>query len=121
MKDLMKALRTKRALSTVYYLQTNSQMKQINQEVKMLLRHYVNYQQNNWKEWLSAAEFQYNDKKYTAIGHTPFELNFGRHPWKGNMTIRTELPKLNNFLEGLQRSWDKARILMDIAKEIIKK
>jgi len=29
-----------------------------------------------------------------------------------------ELPKLNDFLEELQRSWDKARIL---AKEAIKK
>jgi len=28
-------------------------------------------------EWLVAAEFQYNDKKHAAIGHTPFELNFG--------------------------------------------
>jgi len=28
---------------------------------------------------------------------------------------------LNNFLKGLQRSWNKARILIDMAKEAIKK
>jgi len=56
-----------------------------------------------------------------AIGHIPFKLNFGRYPWKGNLTIKTELPKLNNFLKGLQRSWNKARILIDMAKEAIKK
>jgi len=31
-------------------------------------------------EWLAAVEFQYNDKRHTATGRTPFELNFGRHP-----------------------------------------
>jgi len=39
----------------------------------------MNYQQDNWTEWLAAAEFQYNDKKHAATGQTPFELNFGRH------------------------------------------
>jgi len=31
-------------------------------------------------DWLAAAEFQYNDKKYIATRRIPFELNFGRHP-----------------------------------------
>ena len=50
-------------LSKVYYSQIDSQMKRINQKVKVFLQYYVNYQQDNWTEWLSAAEFQYNDKK----------------------------------------------------------
>jgi len=24
-----------------------------------------------------------------ATGRTPFELNFGRHPWKGDLMIQT--------------------------------
>ena len=36
-KDLMKALGTKRVLSMVYHLQTNGQMEQINQEVEAFL------------------------------------------------------------------------------------
>ena len=64
-------------LLTVYHSQIDRQTKQINQEISTFLRHYVNYQQDNWTEWLVAAEFQYNDKKHAAIGHTPFELNFG--------------------------------------------
>ena len=54
-------------------------MEQINQEIRTFLQHYVNYRQDNWTKWLVVTEFQYNDKKYTAIGHIPFELNFGRH------------------------------------------
>ena len=70
---------------------------------------------------LSTVEFQSNDKKHIATGYILFKLNFERHSWKGNLTIKTKLPNLNDFLKGLQRSWDKVRILMDIAKEAVKK
>jgi len=53
---------------------------------------------------LSVAEFQYNDKKHAATEHTPFELNFERYPWKGDLIVKMELPKLEDFLEGLQKS-----------------
>ena len=74
----------------------------------------MNYQQDNWTEWLVAAEFQYNDKKHVATGRTSFELNFGRHPWKGDITVQTEFPKLEEFLISLQRSWEEAtKVLWD--------
>jgi len=38
-------------------------------------------------DWLVTAEFQYNDKKHVVIGRTPFELNFGRHLWKGDLVV----------------------------------
>jgi len=63
MKNLNKILEMEQILSKVYYFQIDSQMKRINQKVKVFLQYYVNYQQDNWTEWLSAAEFQYNDKK----------------------------------------------------------
>ena len=44
MGELMKALETKRQLSTVYHLQTDRQTERINQEIKIFLKHYVNYQ-----------------------------------------------------------------------------
>jgi len=51
-----------------------------------------------------VVEFQYNDNKYTAIGHIPFELNFGIYLWKEDLTVKTEIPKLEEFLEELQKS-----------------
>jgi len=47
----------------------------------------VNYQQDDWTNWLVAAEFQYNDKKHAATGRTSFELNFGIYHWKGDLVI----------------------------------
>jgi len=77
MEDLIKALEIKQMLSTAYHPQMDEQMKQINQEISTFLRHYVNYQQDNWIEWLAAVEFQYNNKRHTVTGQTPFKLNFG--------------------------------------------
>ena len=91
MEELTKALRIKRQLLIAYHPQTDSQTERINQEIETFLQHYVNYQQNDWMNWLAAAEFQYNNKKYAATGKTPFELNFGRHSWKGDLIVQTEI------------------------------
>jgi len=37
------------------------------------------------------VEFQYNDKKHSAIGYILFELNFGRCFIKKDLTIEIEL------------------------------
>ena len=78
-EELMKTLETKRMLSTAYHSQTNGQIERINQEIETFLRYYINYQQDNWTEWIAVAEFQYNNKKHVAIGQTPFVLNFGKY------------------------------------------
>ena len=72
-------------------------------------------------EQLSVAEFQYNDKKNIATGYTLFELKFGRHSWKRNLTVKTGLPKLEDLLKGLQESWEVAKESLKIAKEAMKK
>ena len=56
MKDLSKVLETKITLSIVYHSQTDRKTEIINQEVKEFLQYYVNYQQDDWTEWLSVAE-----------------------------------------------------------------
>ena len=66
----------------------------------------------------SVIEFQYNDKKYSIIEYILFKLNFGQHLWKKNLTIEMELPKLENFLKKLQRSWE---VSIKRVKEAIKK
>ena len=55
-----------------------------------------------------------------ATERTPFKFNFRRHLWKGNLTIQIELPKLEDFLIGLQRSWEEVMRLMEITKEAMK-
>jgi len=66
----MKALKTMRQLSTAYHSQTDKQIERINQEVETFLQHYINYQQNDWTEWLVATEFSYNNKKLLQISYS---------------------------------------------------
>jgi len=68
----------------------------------------VNYQQDDWTNWLATAEFQYNNKKHAATGKTPFELNFRRHSWKDDLMGKTDISRVEDFLSGLQRSWEQA-------------
>ena len=87
-----------------YHPQTDSQTERTNQEIGTFLQHYVNYTQDNWTEWIVSAEFHYNNKKHAAIDQTLFILNFGRHLWKENLDVQIEIPKLEEFLTGLQKS-----------------
>ena len=92
MEEFTKALETKRQLLIAYHLQTDGQTERINQKIGTFLQHYVNYKQDDWTNWLAAAEFQYNDKKHAATEKTPFKLNFGRHPWKGDLMVKMDIP-----------------------------
>jgi len=121
MKELIKVLGTKKQLLMAYHLQIDGQTKRINQEIRMFLRHYVNYQQDDWMNWLTTAEFQYNDKKHAATGKTPFELNFGRHPWKGDLMVQMEIPQVEEFVKKLQKSWEQATNAMEEAQKNMKK
>ena len=92
MEEFTKVLGTKRKLSMTYHPQIDGQIERINQEIGTFLRHYVNYQQDDWTEWLATAEFLYNNKKHAATNRTPFELNFGRYLWKEDLMIQTKIP-----------------------------
>ena len=76
-KNLFRGLGTKRNLSTAYHPQTDGQTERINQEVENYLRMFCNYRQDDWVQWLPMAEFQYNDKRHSGTGTTPFFLNYG--------------------------------------------
>ena len=66
-------------------------------------------------------EFQYNDKKHIATKYTLFKLKFRRYLWKGDLIVKMELPKLEDFLEGLQKSWEVAKKSIEVVKKVIKR
>ena len=72
-------------------------------------------------DWLAAAEFQYNYKKHVAIGRTLFELNFGRHPWKGDLVVQIEIPRVEEFLAGIQKGWEQVTKAMEKAQKNMKR
>ena len=67
-------------LSTVFHLQTNGQIERQNSTIKVYLRAFVNFEQNNETKLLLMAKFVYNNTKNASTSYTPFKLNCGYHP-----------------------------------------
>jgi transposase InsO family protein len=73
-------MRIKRKLSTAFYSQTDGQTERQNQTLEHYLRCYYNYQQNDWAEWLTTAEFAYNNAVHASTKTTSFYALYGQHP-----------------------------------------
>ncbi|KAH8145396.1 uncharacterized protein LAJ45_10679 [Morchella importuna] len=48
--------------------------------MEQYLRGYVNYQQDNWAEFLPLAEFAHNNASTEPLGVSPFFANYGYNP-----------------------------------------
>jgi len=67
-------------VSTAFHPQTDSQTEQVNAIVEQYLRGYCNYQQDNWSELVSIAEFSYNNSLSTTLGIMPFQAIYVDNP-----------------------------------------
>ena len=74
---------TKARLSTAYHPQTDGQTENANNVMEQYLRHYVNYMQDDWAQWLPGAEFAANNVDSVSTSCSPFLANFGQHPRMG--------------------------------------
>ena len=98
-------------LSTSFQPQTDGQTERVNAILEQYLRGYINYQQDNWTEILTMAEFAYNNTVSATTGITPFLALYGQHPrWiiKQNPTTKAPTPAVleewANQLENLNTS-----------------
>lgn len=79
-KDFCRCLGIQQSLSTAYRPQTDGQTERVNQAVEMFIRLYVNYDQDNWSEYVALAEFAYNNSPHSSTTMTPFFVNKGFNP-----------------------------------------
>ena len=63
-------------LSTAYHPQTDGQMERLNQDIKQYLKLFVSQRQNDWPEWITCAEFVYNNKVHSVTKVSPFYTNY---------------------------------------------
>jgi hypothetical protein len=66
--------------STAYHPQSDGQTERTNQTLEQYLRIYCDYQQDDWYDLLSYAEFVYNNTQNASTKLTPFFANKGYHP-----------------------------------------
>ncbi len=75
-KFLMNQLEIHYKLLTAYHLQTDEQMKRMNQTLKQYLRCYINYRQNDWIQLLSIAQLTFNSTTTEVISMSLFFANY---------------------------------------------
>ena len=66
--------------STAFHSQTDGQTERVNQSLEQYLCQYCNYEQENWYDLLTLAEYACNKSATTATQMSPFYANYGFHP-----------------------------------------
>jgi hypothetical protein len=79
-KYLCNSLHIEPRLSTAFHPETDGHTKRTNSVMEQYLRAYVNYQQDNWAQYLPLAEFTANNHVSETTGLSPFFANYGMHP-----------------------------------------
>ena len=74
----------------------------------------MNWEQNDWAQFLPIVEFVYNNSKNASMGHTPFKLNCGYHlrmlykkevdPWSQFMSADKLLVELRELMIVCQKN-----------------
>ena len=98
-----------------YYPEANGQAEWTNQMLEQYLRVYCNYQQDNWSELLSLAEFAYNNVPSATTGGFLFFTNKGYHL---NLSVYPEWDIASSCACGFILNLDE---LQDMLKEKITK
>ena len=113
-----------RKLSTAFHPETDGQTEAANKEMERYLRTYVDYQQQDWSEWLPQAEFAANALYTEATGLSPFFANTGQEPKMDFDLDELQPPQSTN--ERLQQAQarsvvDRMRAIWEFARENIGK
>ena len=109
MKELYQLLKITGAPSTTYHPQTDGQIEQVNQEVEVYLRAFINHHQDDWEDWLPAAVFSWNSKPGSTT-RSPFKAMKGYQPTMGPEPSRKGKEReAGRFVEDMKRSYDCGR------------
>jgi len=110
-RQVTKALRISRNLSTAFHPQTDRQTERANAILEQYLRAYCNYQQVDWKKLLPIAEFCYNNMQTGTTRITPFFTNYGYHPrfMPDLGTQNEETPEVSEYVAALRKLHEELR------------
>jgi hypothetical protein len=104
-REFTSGLGIKCNFSTAFHPQTDGQTERVNQTLEQYLRMFCSYEQDNWADLLSAAEFTYNNTDQSSTGYSPFYANTGYHPLHPSSIIdltETQAPSVAQRLQQLQ-------------------
>ena len=119
-KALQSAYGTKLAMSSAFHPQTDGQTERVNRTLQQMLRNFVSPTQDDWDEYLVAAEFAVNNSVHESTHATPFMLNTGQHPLTpisrgGGLT--GNVPAARNFIGKRHEALEDAKKWLRHAQE----
>jgi len=105
-----------------YHPQTDRQIERMNQELEQYLRMYIDHRQSNWSEWLTTAEFAFNNKVYVATKLSPFKVNYGRDPRMGfDIRKKRKNVKAEEFAREMKNRHEEAKAALVKSQEEMKR
>ena len=121
-KELNRILDIETRLLTTFYLQTDGQTEQMNQELEQYLWFFVDHRQKDWPEWLISAEFTINNKVHSATKVSLFMVNYGRElRMEGNIRKEGKVEKAIEFVEKIKRVQKEAGVALKKVQKNMKR
>ena len=110
-QKLCEKINIKSKLFTAWHSKTNDQIENANANFKVYLKVYVNYNQNDWINFLSFVEFEINSIKNNSIELKSFltiknyffksKLEFSKFVMR-NAKTKKEMKKTNKFIDKIE-------------------
>jgi len=89
-------------LSMMFHSETDNQMKNTNTIMKQYLWMYYSYLQDNWKKWLSLAEFMINNMTNESTNVTLFYMTYEQDSWI-EFELQTEINEHDFMIKWFQQ------------------
>ena len=117
---ICRRLKIDRRLSTAFLPETDGQTERVNGIMEQYLRSYVNYQQDDWYQWLRMAEFMGNYHASETTISSPFIANYGYDPsmdFLDEQTLPTDDQEARSFVITMTELHAHLRTEMGCAQE----
>lgn len=108
-------LNSSRKLTTAYHPQTDGQTERQNQTLEHYLRAYVNWNQDDWPQWLPIAQLVYNKTTRRGANESPAQSLMGYRP---RFQINIEGPEESAAQNALERAEDFQRNREKLAEQL---
>lgn len=117
-REVAELLGTRLCMSSAFHASTDGQTEVVNQTLETYLRHFISPQMTDWDDWLSRAQFAYNNSYHASTKDTPFHLVLGRHPRTPlGVPVQDKRPASYAFVEQMKAITDRARKCLVAARQ----
>lgn len=125
-KEVSRMLGVQRCLSTAFHPRSDGQTERANRTLEEALRAYVCADQTDWDDHLPLVEFAVNNSWHSAIGTTPFLMEYGQTPLTpGSVPLNSQNPAANKFVGNwaarVKLAKDQFRVAQERAKSYFDK